>query len=348
MATPSTRGDGARPFDPRGRAAIRARAERGAAAFGRRADVRMRRRAGVRLARPLRLGLRGGGLCLSLGAARGFSRIRLRSGLFCGRLFCRLFLQASWRRRAWPSCSAAALPARLADFLAAAFFDFLRLVVAIRTAGSARRAERLRGAGSSGRRRVDRRCEQRLRRCGGLRRRCLLRSGFLFRRGLLRSLGGLLGGLLRGLLRRSLAFFGATFFAPFFFFSGAAFFAFFLLFDFLAFFAMMVLLAVRTIILRRSRAIEKPLHLRPRRILREQCDSSRLIHTIMCASAAGCGPPCAQSRSSTVCTTGIAVAPAICVMQPMFPVAITSAPVRSMFATLRSRRRAAISGCMML
>src|SRR5438445_5443006 len=63
------------------------------------------------------------------------------------------------------------------------------------------------------------------------------------------------------------------------------------------------------------------------------------------AIAAGIGPPYAQSRSSTVCAIGMAVAGASCVMQPILPVAITSAPVRSMFATFRSRRAAAISGC---
>ena len=40
----------------------------------------------------------------------------------------------------------------------------------------------------------------------------------------------------------------------------------------------------------------------------------------------GFGPPVAQSISSTVWTTGIAVPAAICVMQPTLPAAITSAP----------------------
>ena len=39
------------------------------------------------------------------------------------------------------------------------------------------------------------------------------------------------------------------------------------------------------------------------------------------------GPPVAQSSSSTVCTTGIAVPDAICVMQPILPVAIRSGAV---------------------
>ena len=42
------------------------------------------------------------------------------------------------------------------------------------------------------------------------------------------------------------------------------------------------------------------------------------------------------------------VAGASCVMQPILPVAITSAPVAAILATLRSRRLAAMSGCMML
>ena len=41
------------------------------------------------------------------------------------------------------------------------------------------------------------------------------------------------------------------------------------------------------------------------------------------ASAAGRGPPVAQSRSSTVWTTGTAVPAPICIMQPMLPAAIT-------------------------
>ena len=97
------------------------------------------------LARPLRPGLRGADFGCSLGAARGFFRARV---FFAGGSFCRRLGAGAWP--SWPACSAAALPARFADFLAAAFFDFLRLVVvAIRTAGSARRAERLIGAGSA-------------------------------------------------------------------------------------------------------------------------------------------------------------------------------------------------------
>ena len=61
--------------------------------------------------------------------------------------------------------------------------------------------------------------------------------------------------------------------------------------------------------------------------------------------AAGFGPPVAQSRSSTVCTIGSVVPLAICVMQPILPAAIKSGLVLSILATLRSRRRVAISGC---
>ena len=193
------------------------------------------------------------------------------------------------------------------------------------------------------------------------------------RRGRRRSRGGAGGGA-GGRLRRAAAFFGADFFFAAACFFGADFLprlssrasSPFLppssartsshlllfqrgvsspsssLFDFFAFFlraAMMILLTVhRATILRRSRAVEKPSASATARILRRDRNSSRLIHTTRtCASASGTGPPCAQSSSSTVCTTGIAVAGAIWVMQPMLPVAITSAPVASMFATLRSR-----------
>ena len=71
----------------------------------------------------------------------------------------------------------------------------------------------------------------------------------------------------------------------------------------------------------------------------------RLFGRYACpASARGRGPPVAQSRSSTVCTTGIRVALASWTMQPMLPVATRSAPTRSMLATVRSRRAVASSG----
>ena len=54
------------------------------------------------------------------------------------------------------------------------------------------------------------------------------------------------------------------------------------------------------------------------------------------ASADGAGPPVAQSRSSTVCTTGTIMRVAIWVAQPMLPVATTSGARRSMLAALRS------------
>ena len=63
------------------------------------------------------------------------------------------------------------------------------------------------------------------------------------------------------------------------------------------------------------------------------------------ASLAGRGPPVAQSTSSTVWTTGTAIAPAICTMQPMLPAATTSGRVVSMFAALRRFSWSAISGC---
>ena len=66
------------------------------------------------------------------------------------------------------------------------------------------------------------------------------------------------------------------------------------------------------------------------------------------ASGAGTGPPVAQSISSTVCTTGMAVPPAIWVMQPILPAAITSGLSVSILATLRARKPCARSGCRML
>jgi hypothetical protein len=65
-------------------------------------------------------------------------------------------------------------------------------------------------------------------------------------------------------------------------------------------------------------------------------------------SASGLRPPVAQSISSTVWTTGIAVPAAICVMQPILPAAIASGASLSIFPTLRSRNLLAMSGCKML
>ncbi len=55
---------------------------------------------------------------------------------------------------------------------------------------------------------------------------------------------------------------------------------------------------------------------------------------VFVARPRGGGPPCAQSSSSTVWTIGIDVPPAICVMQPMLPVAMTSGRTLSMLADL--------------
>jgi hypothetical protein len=59
-------------------------------------------------------------------------------------------------------------------------------------------------------------------------------------------------------------------------------------------------------------------------------------------SATGSGPPVAQSINSTRWTTGIAVPAAICAMHPTLPAAITSGVNRSIFSTLRARKRSAI------
>ena len=63
---------------------------------------------------------------------------------------------------------------------------------------------------------------------------------------------------------------------------------------------------------------------------------------------AGLEPPVAQSRSSTVCTTGTDVPPAICTMHPILPAAIMSGPTIAILATFRSRNRFAMSGWRML
>ena len=47
--------------------------------------------------------------------------------------------------------------------------------------------------------------------------------------------------------------------------------------------------------------------------------------------------------SSTVCTIGMPARPAICVMQPMLPVATSAAPVAAMFFTFLSRSVAEIA-----
>jgi hypothetical protein len=59
-------------------------------------------------------------------------------------------------------------------------------------------------------------------------------------------------------------------------------------------------------------------------------------------------PPVAQSRSSTVCTTGTDVPPAICTMHPILPAAIMSGLTIAILATFRSRNRFAMSGWRML
>jgi hypothetical protein len=68
----------------------------------------------------------------------------------------------------------------------------------------------------------------------------------------------------------------------------------------------------------------------------------------MFSRPSGAGPPLAQSSNSTVCTTGMAVPPAICVMQPILPAAITSGFSRSILVTLRSRNFPASAGWRML
>src|SRR6266436_10082199 len=62
----------------------------------------------------------------------------------------------------------------------------------------------------------------------------------------------------------------------------------------------------------------------------------------------GRGPPVAQSRSSTVCTTGTDVPPAICTMHPILPAAIMSGLTFAILATFRSRNLFAMSGWRML
>ena len=52
--------------------------------------------------------------------------------------------------------------------------------------------------------------------------------------------------------------------------------------------------------------------------------------------ARGCGPPVAQSRSSTVWTTGMPVPEPICIMQPMLPAAMTWGAFASSVRTLRA------------
>ena len=59
---------------------------------------------------------------------------------------------------------------------------------------------------------------------------------------------------------------------------------------------------------------------------------------------AGACPPVAQSRSSTVCTTGSAVWAAICTMHPILPAATNAAPVLSIATALRAPSAPAKSG----
>jgi len=78
--------------------------------------------------------------------------------------------------------------------------------------------------------------------------------------------------------------------------------------------------------------------------------AERAVQTVSTSllKAPGTGPPVAQSISSTGWTTGISVPPAICVMQPTLPAAITSGATFAMHATLRSRNAIASCGCNML
>ena len=85
----------------------------------------------------------------------------------------------------------------------------------------------------------------------------------------------------------------------------------------------------------------------------EQVLPSRLRHRVSALHSVtlplpGAGPPVAQSTSWTVCSTGMRVPAAICVIQPIFPAAITSGSSNLIFATLRSRNLVASCGCRML
>jgi len=146
-------------------------------------------------------------------------------------------------------------------------------------------------------------------------------------------------------------FFAADFTVFFFLCAGAAFFFvnFFFAFDF-DFFAMIVLPIDAT--------SENPVgpHGRPgsrhnndRAPIQLAAADGRIADRGRCSpSAGGHGPPVAQSINSTVWTAGSFVPAAICVMQPMFPAAITSGRTLSIVLTLRSRNLLAISDCRIL
>ena len=78
----------------------------------------------------------------------------------------------------------------------------------------------------------------------------------------------------------------------------------------------------------------------------------RSIGTAGCAgfrsSAAGRGPPVAQSTNSTVCTIGTSVPDPIWIMQPILPAAMMSGRVASNVCTLRAFNCPEISGCIRL
>src|SRR5262249_3213149 len=123
------------------------------------------------------------------------------------------------------------------------------------------------------------------------------------------------------------------FFAPFFFFAAAYFLAFFafLPFAFFAFFAIVIILLLPPICDYRTSRIA--------------LSAAPSVHSQF---SAGRGPRVPQARSSTVCTTGTDVPPAICTMQPILPAAITPGPTLAILATFRSRNLPASSGCRML
>jgi hypothetical protein len=156
--------------------------------------------------------------------------------------------------------------------------------------------------------------------------------------------GFLFGADLLGADLRAGDFFFAAFLAAgrFFFETGAAFFALlaFFAFDF-AFFAFFAIIASRSVAAQISPSLDTSTLTSPRR---SSCRGGNSFP----ASASGALPPVAQSISSTVWTTGMAVAAAICVMQPMLPAAITLGASFSIFPTLRSRNLLAMAGCKML
>ena len=156
--------------------------------------------------------------------------------------------------------------------------------------------------------------------------------------------GFLFGADLLGADLRAGDFFFAALLAAgrFFFETGAAFFALlaFFAFDF-AFFAFFAIIASRSVAAQISPSLDTSTLTSPRR---SSCRGGNSFP----ASASGALPPVAQSISSTVWTTGIAVPAAICVIQPRFPAATTSGLSFSIFATLRSRNLPASSGCRIL